>query len=180
MQKFWFATLGLAIAASAHADRIDFNVNDNAFEARYVSPIFKDGGNFDLGWLHHEDNGNVGFAGIYVEQEVEKDTTVAIGGRALYLENDYDDASAIALGGSFNIGLPSEPRVRFGAHGYMAPRVTSFGDAKSFYDWGVRAGFRVLPRGELYVGYQNLEMKYENDAKWEFDDSFHVGMELTF
>lgn len=175
------ALLGLAFSPLSHADKVDLNLSGDTFGARYTSPRFATNATVDADWLHHVDNGDVVGAGLLVEQVAgSRDTSLGLGGKVVGIFNDVDDAYAVALGGRVNAGVPGLPKVRLGAHAWVAPRVTSFNDARSYQDWGVRAGYQIMERGEVYVGYRYAKVRYDDAPSVRVSDDVNVGMELTF
>ncbi len=179
MRSIWLAVLGLAVSASASADQVDFSLNNDAFAARYTSARMGNGASVDADWFHHVDRGNVIGLGLKIDQS-RGSSTVSLGGKVVVISNDWKDASALALGGSFSVGMAGDPRVRFGGHAWVAPAVTSFGDADGFLDFGLRVGYRVLDRGEVYLGYRYINVGYENHRDLKVEDGLMLGMELSF
>lgn len=180
MRTLKFALLGLAFTPLAHAGELDLNLSNETFGARYSTAPSTRGAAVDLGWLHHVDNGDVVGAGLLVEQSAGNGDSYALGGQAVAIINDVDDAYAVALGGRFNVGLPMHPKLRLGGHAWFAPKVTSFNDADSYHDLGVRVGYQALERGELYVGYRNTKVGYEQHSNVSVSDNVQVGMSLKF
>lgn len=179
MRSIWLAALGLAVSASALADQFDFALNNDAFAASYSSSRLGNGASADFDWFHHTKRGNVLGVGMKIDQTRGGDSA-SLGGKVLVFSNDVKDASAIALGGAFSVGLPGIPRVRLGGHAWFAPAVTSFGDADGYADIGVRAGYRVLDQGELYVGYRYIKIGYQHHEDLKVQDGLMVGMNLSF
>ena len=179
MRSILLAALGLAVSASALADQLDFALNNDAFSASYSSSRLGNGASVDADWFHHIKRGNVIGLGLKIDQYRGADS-VSLGGKLVVISNDVKDASALALGGAFSVGLPGEPRIRFGGHAWFAPAVTSFGDADGFTDIDLRAGYRVLDRGELYVGYRYINIGYQNHHDLKVQDGLMVGMNLSF
>ncbi len=179
MRSILLAALGLAVSASALADQLDFALNNDAFSASYSSSRLGNGASVDADWFHHVKRGNVIGLGLKIDQHRGADS-VSLGGKLVVISNDVKDASALALGGAFTVGLPGEPRVRFGGHVWFAPAVTSFGDTDGFTDLDLRVGYRVLDRGELYVGYRYINVGYQNLHDLKVQDGLMVGMNLSF
>lgn len=175
----WLAAIGLAVSASAMADQVDFALNNDAFSASYTSSRLGNGASVDADWFHHVNRGNVVGLGLKIDQFRGGDS-VSLGGKLVVISNDVKDASALALGGAFSVGLPGEPRVRFGGHAWFAPSVTSFADTDGFTDIDLRVGYRVLDRGELYVGYRYINVGYKNHRDLTVQDGLMVGMNLSF
>ncbi len=180
MRPLMLICLGLSLSPLSHADKVNLYLNNDTFSLNYSTAAVAEHSNVDLGWLHSTDNGDIANLGFQVEQNAGGTNTYALGGQLVGVFNDFDNASALALGGRFNVGLPSEPKVRFGGHVWLAPKVTSFSDATGYQDWGVRVGYQALERGEVFVGYQYAKIEYKNNFDVKIQDNIHVGMELTF
>ncbi len=179
MRYAWLAGFALFLSPLAQADSLDLQLSSDVFAARYSSGLLGKTANMDFGFQHHSDNGEVATLGLEVEQSSGQHDSLALGAQLVGIFNDYDDAAALALGGRFNVGLPSAPKVRFGGHLWVAPRVTTSG-AEDYLDWGVRIGYQALQRGEIYIGYRNTEVGYKHGVDFEMQDDVHVGMELSF
>lgn len=179
MRSIWLAVFGLALSATAAADQVDFGLNNDAFAVRYSSERAGGTSSIDGEWYHHIDHGNVASAGFKIDQYRGHDR-YSLGGKFVVISNDLEDASAIAVGGSVNIALPGEPRVRLGAHAWVAPAVTSFSDSDGFVDVGLRAGYRVLDRGEVYLAYRYIDVGYSHRPNFRVEDGLMLGMELSF
>lgn len=179
MRSIWLAAIGLVVSASACADQVDFALNNDAFSAAYSSSRTGGTSSIDGGWYHHTKRGNVFDLGLKIDQYRGNDS-YSLGGKAVFISNDVEDASALALGGAFSVALPGEPRVRFGGHAWFAPAVTSFNGADGFSDLELRAGYRVLDRGEVYLAYRYININYENRRDLTVQDGLMIGMQLSF
>ncbi|MEL7298409.1 MAG: hypothetical protein AAGJ86_12175, partial [Pseudomonadota bacterium] len=58
-------TLALALAMTGHAAELDLNLNDGAARLSFASDVTARKLRFDLGWLHHQDRGDVVNAGLH-------------------------------------------------------------------------------------------------------------------
>ncbi|MEN9453465.1 MAG: YfaZ precursor, partial [Pseudomonadota bacterium] len=58
--------------------------------------------------------------------------------------------------------------------------VTSFNGADGFSDLELRAGYRVLDRGEVYLAYRYININYENRRDLTVQDGLMIGMQLSF
>lgn len=180
MRSLLMVCLGMSLAPFSHADKVNLYLNNDTFSLNYSTAAFAEHSNVDLGWLHSTDNGDIANLGFQVEQSAGGNNTYALGGQLIGIFNDVKNASALALGGRFNVSLPSDPKVHFGGHAWFAPKVTSFGDATGYQDWGLRVGYQALERGEIFVGYQYAKVEYKSNFDVKVQDNIHVGMELTF
>lgn len=180
MRTIKLALLGLAFSPLLHASELDLSLSDETFAADYKSSMMSRGAALNLGWLHHVDNGDIVKGGLVVEQSGGAGDSYGLGGQLVAIMNDVDDAYALALGGTFNIGLPGNPKIRFGGHAWLAPQVTSFNDADSYQDLGLRVGYQALERGEIYLGYQYTKVGYEDHPNLEVANNLQLGMTLKF
>ncbi|RLA76474.1 MAG: hypothetical protein DRG78_18960 [Epsilonproteobacteria bacterium] len=73
-----------------------------------------------------------------------------------------------------------DERIYFDAEFSYAPRVLSFSDAEEYQDLKFKANYKVLEDGYAFIGFRNIETKYENGAEMKYDDSVFVGYEVKF
>jgi hypothetical protein len=173
--------LSLLTAASAtQAADVKLALSNKVIAADYTSPQIGQGLEFTLGGLHHTDNGNLFTSGIQVSQQVNNSLTVGLGGKLFFVQNDVKNASALALGGQFDVALPNLPQVHVGAHGWFAPRVTSFNDSKNLQDVGAFISYRVLSNAEVFASYRRVRIDYENRDSATLQNGALFGMKLFF
>ena len=187
-----FRAVGLfllgAVSTVASADNIDINLRDEAIRASYTMQS-KNGGaglSTELGLLYSEDKEKLDdtlyHLGLHVSGENWSQSgtfDISIGGRVYYTSPDDYDLAALGFGGA--IRFSPAHRFGIGGHVYYAPDITSFMDAKSFLETGIRVDYQILPQAFLYVGYRQIEVDIVDGPKdVELDDDAHVGFKLLF
>ncbi len=188
-----FRAVGLfllgAVSNAATADNLDINLRDEAIRAIYTNDLRgqgKGGASMELGVLYSEDkrklNDSLYHLGLNVTGENWSQSgtfVITLGGRAYYSSPGLLDLAAVGFGGALRFS-PAH-RVGIGAHTYYAPGITSFMDAKSFRETGVRLDYQILPQAFVYVGFRNIEVDIENGPEnVELDDDAHFGFKLLF
>lgn len=181
------AALAFAPAAAlAQGSGLDINVSNRAVRAAYDTQITLSGLDLSFEGLHNSDNGNIADVGLGLRADANpggSPVTALIGAKALWLDPNYAGVSsgyAVALGGGVNFVLPSYNRISFGGYIYWAPKVTSFSNADRFLEEEVRAGYRLLPNGSLYLGYRHVTASFKNTDDLVIDNGINLGVALRF
>lgn len=183
--------IGLFILSSVStvvsADNIDLNLRDEAIRASYTMEVSDTSGlNAELGLLYSEDKDKLDdtlfHAGLHVSGENWSQSgtfDISIGGRVYHTNPGDLDLTAIGFGGQ--VRFSPVHRLGIGGHVYYAPEITSFDDAETFIESGVRVDYQVLPQAFVYVGYRNIEVDIvDGPDDVELDDNAHVGIKLLF
>jgi hypothetical protein len=182
------AALGLALgtlltAGPAAAGDLDFDLSNNAARFDFRFPVTESGLEADLGILHHEKDGDMLFGGIQLVDDAgggSEAFTVGLGVRAVSLDANTADGTAVAIGGFFDYVVPEYNRFAMGGYAYIAPAVTSFGDMERYLEYGVRAGYRVMKKASLYVGYRDVSADFIGGVDATIDQGLHAGISLEF
>ncbi len=179
-----------AVSTVATADSLDINLRDEAIRFVYTAEMKGQGNggvSTELGLLYSEDKKKLDdtlyHLGLHVSGENWSQSgtfVIKLGGRAYYASPAAYDLAALGFGGALRFSPVH--RVGVGAHLYYAPDITSFMDAKSFRETGVKVDYQLLPQAFVYVGYRNIEVDIENGGPSgvELDDNAHVGFKLLF
>ncbi|MEA2017014.1 MAG: hypothetical protein U9N59_01090 [Campylobacterota bacterium] len=104
--------------------------------------------------------------------------SLGIGIKSVY-SNDYDNlffSTPLAVFAKYEL----DERIYFDAEFSYAPRVLSFSDAEEYQDLKFKANYKVLEDGYAFVGFRNIETKYESGTEIKYDDSIFVGYEVKF
>jgi hypothetical protein len=162
---------------------LEIYLNDDAARGRFGSAVGRTNLDFDVGALHHRDEGTLFHAGLYVAGFADQGAStleVALGGRLLVAETEVEDGSALAVGGSIDYALPKIERLALGAFLFYAPSSTSFGDVDEMLDVGASVGYRVLESSTLFLTVTSVDVQFDSGAEVEVDRGIHVGFRTSF
>ncbi len=174
------------LAALAEGSGLDANISGNSVRMAFDREITLSGLDLSFEGLHNSDHGTVADVGLGLRANANpghSPVTVLIGVKALWLNPHYSGITsgyALALGGGVDWQLPAYNRVSFGGYVYWAPSVSSFGNAKRFLEGEVRAGYRVLPNGTVYLGYRHVTASFKNTDSLVMDNGLNLGFALRF
>lgn len=182
------AALGLALAtlllpAQAGAGELDFDLSNSAarFDFRFQ---LTDSGLFgDVGLLHHEDDGDMLFAGLQLVGDAgggAEPMKAGLGARLVSIDAPGADGSAVGIGGFVNYVFPEHNRFAVGGYAYVAPKVTAFGDMERYLEYGVRADYRLMKQASIYLGLRDISADFTGFGDATIDDGFHLGISLEF
>ncbi|MGH8225082.1 MAG: YfaZ family outer membrane protein [Gammaproteobacteria bacterium] len=174
------------VAALAQGSGLDVNLSGNSVRLAFDHEITLSGLDLSVEGLHNSDYGTVAGVGLGLRANANpghSPVTALIGVKALWLNPHYTGISsgyALALGGGVDWQLPSYNRLSFGGYVYWAPSVSSFGNAKRFLEGEIRAGYRVLPNGTVYLGYRHVTASFTNTGSLIMDNGVNLGFALRF
>lgn len=191
MKRRWSVVLAATLCAApavalAQGSGLDANLGSHSVRAAYDTELTLSGLDLSFEGVHNTDYGNLLSAGLGLRANANPSgspVTVLIGGKLLWIDPNYSGVSsgyALALGGGITFPLPSYNRIVFGGYLYWAPRVTSFGNTRRFLEEEVRAGYRLLPNGSVYLGYRHVTAAFKNTDSLLIDNGFNLGFELRF
>lgn len=175
------------MAMNVMAQELDVSLNNDAAAIRYTMP-FKQTAyghtDVDFGLLYTESNDVLGSAGIGVVGDAGAQSPglkagIGVRAYAVSLDNN-DDMTALTLGGLIHYNPPTAPRFGVGADIHYAPDVTTFGDAKRFWELGARFEYEILPQASLYLGVRKVRADMDSGAKIDMDEGAHIGMRMSF
>lgn len=169
----------------ALADWLDININDETLFLEYsYMPFYESNLHMSFGYLYYSesdgDDVHAGMIGMFIAERLAENTSVAIGGKAYAIDALGEKAVSIALGGAVRQNFSFAPLAGVEAYGYMAPKVTSFGKAERMFEAGARVFYEVLVNADVYLGYRNLQVKYDGGSMEEAEDGFHIGLRMRF
>ena len=183
--------LGLG-ATQVKAAGIDLRLSDESGELFYLYQTATFGyGGADVGigvfFNDYDDlmasfSWTVSGSGVGNARALQYGVSIKAYGAMIEQRNQSDlSGGALGLGGLIRYVIPSATPVAFLAEGYMAPKVTSFGDADGFTEFRVAGEVEITPSAKAYVGFRHLEMEPANGTQEiEMDDNVHIGVRLSF
>jgi hypothetical protein len=185
MRWFLIALAGLLWSTCAPADEFDFSFNADAVRGQYARPFGASAVQWDVGWLHHQDNGDVIHGSVSLTGKASEGRYPVRGGlglRLVYTDGDLrdQDGYAAAVGGFFTYVIPRYNRFSLGGHAYFAPEVLSMGDMEEYQDFSLRLNYNLLRDADVYVGARYVRGEYDDVRAARFDTGMHVGFALRF
>lgn len=183
-----FAALILCASTSvALAQEVELSLSNDTALARYSMPISYSGygrTDADFGVMYTESDDFMMSAGLSMMGEVGSHTPGLHGGvsvRAYGVSLDVgDDVGALTLGGGAWYVPPTMTRVGVVGQLNFGPDITTFGDAKRFWDFNMRAEYEVLPEAAAFLGYRKVRTRLERGIDVDLDKGWHIGLRMSF
>lgn len=171
----------LLVAGSAHADRLDINLAEHALGVEYDNSRLSRDLHLNLGTVHHEDDGDVVWAGVQVEQKQANFRSI-LGARAYYIDTSYNDWSdALALGGGVVANLLGDERLTAGVELWYAPAITSGRGADSLSHAAASVAYKLMDNAKVTAGWREIRTEYKNTSHVRtIDRGFNLGVSLLF
>jgi len=178
----------VSVTSIAVADTLDIGLSNSTAQFRYGVPGSVAGKSELYAELMYNDVNNImGGVGLLVANDETKapGLTIGIGGKAVAATikdlPSRKNTSAIALGAQVRYELPAERRVAFAGEIYYAPEIISFGDAKHYQQYGVRAEFSISPQMQVYAGYRKTLFRMKSTGlDGVLINGPLLGMQLSF
>lgn len=175
---------GLA-SAQTTGKALDINLNGDAVRAKFAWRLGDPRYLADVGWLYNQDRGSVVHGSFHLVDDAANSGTplqAGLGVRLVYTTTDPSgfDGGSLALGGFVKYTFRSANRFSIGGHGYFAPDIVSFGDQTRYYEFAFRAAYNVIRDADVYIGFREVEAKYDGGGSYEYDSDLHVGFEFRF
>lgn len=179
----------LAFGTTAMADSIDLNLRNSSAQFQYSTSMGRDAlGKTELhvGALYsssNNSNNTLGDLGILVKDEVGSQApgfSVGVGIKGLVAHTQGTNESALALGGMLRYSPPGLSRMGIVGQVYLAPNITTFGDANRYVETGVRLEYEVIPNAAAYIGYRNIRFNLNNGPNATLDEGVFVGVRMSF
>ena len=175
----------LWVSAGVLADEVNLSLNTDSVRAEYARPIASRPLQWDMGWLHHTDNGDALHGSLHVTGKLREGSAPVTGGLGLRLAYTNGDASnqtgfGLALGGYARYVFPDYDRLSLRGHVYYAPGILSGNDMDEYQDYAVQLAYNVLREADAYVGLRYVSADYEEASSANYSTWFHVGMAFRF
>jgi hypothetical protein len=179
--------LSIGFDRIAAAAGIDINVNNDAALIRYLAYDGRAGGfgkrEMDAGLLFNSDKDFIAMFGAQVIAEAGSASPgleAGVGLKFFRARSGGNDAFTLALGGQLKYAFPPYQRFIVGADGFYGPRVLTFMDARSYSYVDVYAGYEVLPKALVYVGYRESRADIEHHGNVLMEHGGNVGLRFEF
>jgi len=86
----------------------------------------------------------------------------------------------LGIGGLLRYVFSSSTPVAILVEAYTVPKITSFGETNNFSETRFALELEVAPNARAYIGYKAVSFEDDTKAKYEVDDSTHVGVRLSY
>ncbi len=175
------ACAALLLTGVASADRLDINLSEHAAGGEWVTSRLSRELQLSLGAVHHEDKGDVAWAGVQVEQR-QGNFRALIGARGYYIDTPWREWSdALALGGGVVVSLLGDERLTAGAELWYAPSITSGRGADQLSHATIQLGAKVMDNARVTVGWREVRTEYKySDYAHTIDRGLNLGVSLLF
>ena len=170
--------MGIALLSStAAAATFNLGINDDTLEVGLKSSLSSTS-QVSANYIYAEKRGKVLDLGFQTVNNAAGNR-IAIGGKLLKLwSKTHDNGHAVALGGDFR--MPIVPSVTAAIAAYYAPSVLSSSGIDNYYHIDAKLMYAVMPTTDLYLGYRDVQFKFDNNTDQTLNQSFYLGAELKF
>lgn len=179
----------MGIQSTAFASTLSAQLSNDAARIMYTGGAL--GGAFsrmqlEAGGLYDDGNNYLVMAGLVVRGEnLDAPVIAGLGMRGYFGSAGTgtipkSTVTTIALGGDVTYSPISLPGFEFSGYLYISPDQISFGDSSELLDYGITAGYQIIPLSTIFIGYVSLEVEIENQGKVAIDDGFVFGIKITF
>jgi len=170
---------GLCGAAKANQQSIDLGLSDHLFEAGYAYEFHPDV-NLTAGFLHSNSNdrtSNLLSVGFGVSGDLTPQVRPRIGAKVFVLDGKGVNGHGLAAeaGVTFNVA----PKVLLDVSAAFSPDIVTDGDIDRYYDVGFKVGYEIIPKGLVYVGYQDAQ-GVRRGTDYEIYQGVVLGFKMTF
>lgn len=145
---------------------------------------------FNAGLYHHDDDSNVRsdddaelyYAGVVTKDRMTnfRDVEFSLGGQLGHLDADQLDGSYAGFALAARYLIPDAKGVSVAVGLTFAPDVLTSDDLDSVYGFNSELAWRVVPRGEMLVGYRHIELDIDQAKDITFDESWFAGFRMSF
>ncbi len=197
MKKLLVLAALAAFAQGAAAEEFDINIGSDAVRGALSGPLSRvfSGvtGQYDAGLIYKkgEDDSadpkdtqlTLVHLGVLATGDVGAkgaEAGAGLGVRAVFADRGDASGAALALGGQFEVRLPGFERVGLSGYGFIAPKILSFSDLRSYSEYALDVEFEVVRAAAIYAGYRRVNVKPEPSGPSNADDGAHIGLRLSF
>jgi predicted porin len=178
----------ISVSSIAAADTLDIGLSNTTAQFKYgVASGLAGKSEVYAELMYNDKNTVIGGAGLLVANDEMKVPGLTIGIGAKAIAATIKDApsrkntSAVALGAQVRYELPAERRVAFAGEAYFAPKITTFGDADRYQQYGARAEFSISPQLQVYAGYRKTWFIVKGSGvDAVLINGPHIGVQLSF
>ncbi len=63
---------------------------------------------------------------------------------------------------------------------YVAPNITTFGDADRYVETNLRVEYEVIPSAAAYIGYRDIQFNLNSGPNATVDKGVFIGVRMSF
>lgn len=178
--KGLLAGIGLGVLSSpVLANEFGIGINNDTAELSVSAPVAISG-QLSGNYLEVEDQGEVLEVGFLTLHHNSSGTrTTGLGVKMVKLWSDHrENGHAGSIG--FEYRMPVMPALDLELSAYYGPSVLASSGVDRFYRVDAKLLYALMPTGDVFVGYRDLEFKFDHQPDQTLDQSFFVGAEFKF
>ena len=164
------------------ANEAELSLNDDS--VKIASQFDVSGFDVEASFIHNQDRGNIfGVAGLIYGDAGAPGLNAGLGLKLAYVDPNVSGVSGelgLPIGGK--VTYVPEDYNRFNARGYLwyAPSVLSLGELERYQEIGGDVGYNITRNADVFLGYRNVKVKYDNFGTGTIDTGFHLGIRGRF
>lgn len=190
MRRIALIILCLSLVNPVSATSLSLLFTDESARFTYAAEVF--GGEYgpadlEFGLLVNEDDDVLLNVGILVRNDtLDNPLVISVGTRAYYADVELGpgqksvDVAAITIGGELLFIPEGLSGFGFGVYAFYAPSITSFLDADSFTELGIKINYQLTEQADIYIGYHDIEAGLDTSGTVDIDSGAYVGIGIRF
>ena len=131
----------------------------------------------EAAYLHNSHDRNLISLGLHAKNQ-STPVTFLIGGKSYYSDLNGEDGFGISLGAKASYAFSQELSVQ--GQLYYSPSVTSFGDNQHYKEAEIKVNYKILPDGQIFLGYRNVTIDLEDIGNAELHKGGFAGVSFSF
>lgn len=182
------ATLSLSLSTllvcnSALSESLDTSLSNDSVRLQYATSLQRNDLNLSADFLHHEDDGDLGGIGLFINGGSKAASGLrkgGVGGKFIYFNNSSTNGAALALGGFLRHTLAAANLISLRGDLYYAPGVVTFNDADRYFEISVRIEYKLMDRADIFAGIRKLEIGLDKAGDADVDKGAFAGLVMHF
>ena len=171
------------------SNSVELNVNNDTLEVlgeynlNEVYNLSNDANyNFTLSYINSQksDSNKIVSAGLKILNPYINDIglSVGFGAKLLWADNYTESFMAVPL----NIFVKYEfnENINFNGNFSYSPSILSFSSADKYQEFQIKANYKVIDNGLIYIGKRDIKTDYTNGVSIKMDDSVFFGFKVIF
>jgi hypothetical protein len=173
--------VGAVLCATTQAEEqsLDLALSNHVVAAGYGFE-FRPDVSLTAGFLHSNSNdlsNNLFSAGFGVSGNLAPQVRPRIGAKVFLLNGEHVDGHGLAA--EAGVTITAAPKLMLDFAAAFSPDIVTSGDIDNFYDVTAKVGYEIIPKGQVYVGYQDAQGGRKG-PDYEIYQGILVGFKMTF